>query len=120
MKTVQLAAVIVLVTVLAPAQSSQSETLENNLYSLALKTSIFQMEKEYGHIDDSVFGERMRTDYRHMIVEEDPLITKGLPTEFDNHSVEYLDSQARLENATGSGQVYAALVIRPMQNEGTT
>jgi len=39
-------------------------SVENNLYSMALKTSILQMEKEYGHMDDSVLGENMRTDYR--------------------------------------------------------
>jgi hypothetical protein len=120
MRTVQLAAVIVLVTVFAPAQSNQSETHEDNLYALALKTSILQMEKEYGHIDDTVLGERTRTDYRRMIVEENPLITKGLPTEFENHFVEYLDSQALVERYKKSGKSYGALVIQPMQNEGKT
>jgi hypothetical protein len=120
MRTVQLAAVLVLVTVFVPAQSKQSETHEDNLYALALKTSILQMEKEYGHIDDTVLGERTRTDYRHMIVQEDPLITKGLPTEFGNHFVEYLDSQALVERFKKSGKPYAALVIQPMQNEGKT
>jgi hypothetical protein len=120
MRTVQLAAVIVLVTVFAPAQSNQSETHADNLYALALKTTILQMEKEYGHIDDTVLGERTRTDYRHMIVEEDPLITKGLPTDLENHFVEYLDSQALVERYKKSGKSYAALVIQPMQNEGKT
>ena len=120
MRTVQLAALIVLVTVFAAAQSNQSETHEDNLYALALKTSILQMEKEYGHIDDTVLGERTRTDYRHMIVEANPLITKGLPTEFENHFVEYLDSQALVERYKKSGKSYATLVIEPMQNEGKT
>lgn len=118
MKTVKLATFMALVTVLAAAQSNQPETHEDSLYALALKTSIFQMEKEYGHIDDTVLGERTRTDYRHMIVEEDSLITKGLPTEFENHFVEYLDSQALLERYKKSGKSYATVVIQPMQNEG--
>lgn len=120
MRTVQLAAFMALVTVLAAAQSNQSETHEANLYAPALKTSILQMEKEYGHIDDTVLGERTRTDYRHMIVEEDPLITKGLPTEFENHFVEYLDRQALLERYKKSGKSYATPEIQPMQNEGKT
>jgi len=120
MRTVQLAAVIVFVTVFAPAQSNQSETHQDNLYTLALKTSILQMEKEYGHIDDTVLGQRTRTDYRHMIVEEGPLITKELPTEFENHFVEYLDKQALVERYKKLGKSYAALEIHPMQNEGKT
>jgi hypothetical protein len=120
MRTVELAAVIVLVTVFAPAQPNQSETQQENLYALALKTSVLQMEKEYGHIDDTVLGERTRTNYRHMIVEEDPLITKGLPTEFENHFVEYLDSAALVKRYKKLGKSFATLVIRPMQNEGKT
>jgi hypothetical protein len=119
MRIVQLA-VIVLVTVFASAQSNQSEAHGDNLYALALKASVLQMEKEYGHIDDTVLGERTRTDYRHMIVEQDPLITKGLPRAFENHFVEYLDSQALGERYKKSGKSYAALVIQPMQNEGKT
>ena len=120
MRTVQLAAVVVFVTVFALARSNQSEMHEDNLYTLALKARILQMEKEYGHMDDSLLGERTRTDYRHMIVEEDPLITKGLPIEFENHFVEYLDSQALVRRYQKLGKPYAALVIQPMQNEGKT
>jgi hypothetical protein len=120
MRTVQLAAVILLVAVFGPAQSNQSEPHGDNLYSLALETSILEMEKEYGHIDDTELGERTRTDYRHMIVEQDPLITKGLPTQFENHFVEYLDSKVLVERYKKSGKSYATLVIQPMQNEGKT
>jgi hypothetical protein len=119
MRTVQLAAVMVFVTVLVSAQSRQ-ETPQDNLYFLALKSSILQMETEYGHIDDTDLGERMRTDYRHMIVEEDPLITKALPAEFENHFVEYLDTQGLVGRYGKVGKPFAILVIRPMQNEGRT
>ena len=77
MTIVLLAACVTFVTVSISAQSNQSRPNDNNLYSLAMKTSVLLMEKEYGQSDDSVMGERMRTDYRHMIVQEDPLITKG-------------------------------------------
>ena len=120
MRTVLLAAVIVLVTVFAFAQSSLSETHEENLYAVALKTSILQMEKEYGHINDGVPGQATRTDYRHMIVEQNLLITKGLTREFENHFVEYLDSQALIERYKELGKSFPALVIQPMQNEGKT
>jgi len=58
------------------------------LYSLALKASILEKEKNWD-FDDSVAGERERTDFRHMIVERDPVITDGLPTEFESHFIEY-------------------------------
>ena len=120
MRTIQLAAVMAFVTVFGLAQSNQSETHEDSLYSIALQKSILKMEKEYGNIDDSVLGERMRTDYRHMVVEKDPLTTEGLPTEFENHFVEYLDNKALIERYDKLGKPYAVLAIHPMQNEGKT
>ena len=120
MRAVKLAAVIVLFTVFPPAQSANSERHNDNLYSLALKASILQMEKEYGKVDDTVLGERTQTDYRHMVIEKDPFITEGLPTEFENHFLEYLDHQALVDRYTKLGKPYAALVIRPMRNEGKT
>ena len=119
MKTVLLAAYVTFVAVSISAQSNQSRPNDNNLYSLALKTSSIQMEKEYGQIDDSVMGERMRTDYRHLIVQEDPLITKGLPTEFENHVIEYLDTDKLTDRYRMLGKSYSVLAIRPMHNEGT-
>lgn len=119
MKTALLAAWVAFGSVSLSAQSNQSPANDNNLYSLALKTSILQMEKDYGQSDDSVMGERMRTDYRHMIVQKDPLITKDLPTEFGNHVIEYLDSDELMERFRKLGKSYSVLVIRPMRNEGT-
>src|ERR1700756_732556 len=114
MRSVLLTATIALFTVVVSAQSNQSGPNEDNLYSLALKTSILKIEKDYGHIDDTVMGERIRTDYRHMVVEKDPLITEGLPTEFENHSIEYLDHQGLLERYIKLGKPYATLVIRSL------
>jgi hypothetical protein len=120
MKTALLVAFVALIAVSVSAQSEPSKNVENNLYSLALKTSILQMEKDWGHIDDSARSEEIRTDYRHMIVEKDSLITDGLPAEFDNHSVEYLDHEGLMARYTKLGKSYATLVIRPIQNEGPT
>jgi hypothetical protein len=118
MKTVLLVAFVALIAVSVSTQSEPTKHAENNLYSLALKTSILQMEKDEGHIDDSVHGERIRTDYRHMIVEKDPLITDGLPSEFDNHSVEYLDHDGLVARYRKLNKSYPTLVVRPIQNEG--
>jgi hypothetical protein len=54
-----------------------------------------------------------------MIVQEDPLITKGLPTEFENRVIEYLDTDKLRDRYRKLGKSYSVLVIRPMQNEGT-
>jgi len=120
MKTALLVAFVALIAVSVSAQSEPSKNAENNLYSLALKTSILQMEKDWGHIDDSARTEEIRTDYRHMIVEKDSLITDGLPAEFENHLVEYLDHEGLMARYRKLGKSYATLVIRPIQNEGTT
>src|SRR5437868_1117727 len=118
MKTVLLAACIAFIMISISALSNSPQANDNNLYSLALKTSILQMEKDWGHIDDSVGGENIRTDYRHMIVQKDSQITNGLPAEFENHFVEYLDSEGLVERYKNLRKSYAVLVIRPIQNEG--
>ncbi len=120
MKTVLLVAFVALIAVSVSAQSEPSKNAENNLYSLALKTSILQMEKDWGHIDDSVLGQEIRTDYRHMIVEKDPLVTDGLPTQFADHAVEYLDHEGLVARYRKLGKSYATLLIRPIKNEGPT
>jgi hypothetical protein len=51
--------------------------------------------------------------------EKDSLITDGLPAEFDNHSVEYLD-HGLMARYRKLGKSYATLVIRPIKNEGPT
>src|SRR5437868_9621865 len=120
MKTVLLAAFVALIAVSISAQSEPSKNFENNLYSVALKTSILQMEKDWGHIDDSLHGEQIRTDYRHMIVEKDPLITDRLSAEFDNHSVEYLDHEGVMARCRKLAKEYAVLGTRPIKDEGPT
>ena len=108
-----------LMTVAVPAQTPSSQAADQNLYSISLKTSILQMEKEYGHMNDSVPGESVRTNYRQMVVEKDPVITDALPTEFDGHAVEYLDDKGLIERFRNLGKSYAILRVRPIQNEGT-
>ena len=117
MKTVLLVACLAVITIPASAQSKPSENGGDNLYSLALKASILEMEKNWGNIDDSGLGERVRTDYHHLIVQKDPLITEGLPTNFDNHFVEYLDSSALIDRYKKAGKSYATLAIQPIKNQ---
>jgi len=118
MRTALLVASLAFITAFVSAQSSPSEMNQTNLYSIALKTSILEMEKNFGHIDDSFSG--IRTDYKHMIVEQAPSMTDGFPTEFENHFVEYLDAQALVDRHRKLGKPFAVLEIRPMKNEGKT
>jgi len=54
---------------------------EESLYSKALFASIAEMEKSYGHTDDSVSGTRIRTEYHHMLVKKDVGTTAKAPRE---------------------------------------
>src|SRR5689334_11354221 len=95
MRTVLLLAFMAFITVCVSAQSDPREPSDNNLYSIALKASVLQMEKEWGQLGHSALEDETRvpTDYRHMLVRKDPIITDDLPTAFDNHSIEFLDDQ---------------------------
>ena len=91
---------------------------EGDLYSIALAASIDEMQKSWGHIDDSDNGTSVRTDYSHVIVKQDPRITNGLPTQFGSHRIEYLDVQALIKRYNTLGKKLAVLEISPMVNEG--
>ena len=114
MRTILLAAFLSVVTPTMSGQSNSVQASEDNLYSLALKTSILQMEKDWGHIENP------HVDYHHMVVAKDSLVSDGLPTEFENHFVEYLDYQALLDRYRTLGRPFAVLEIHPIQNEGKT
>jgi hypothetical protein len=58
-----------------PQQRTGTAAKEESLYSKALFASIVEMEKSYGHIDDSDSGTRIRTDYHRILVEKDLGIT---------------------------------------------
>jgi hypothetical protein len=119
MKALLLALSMAVMTTSVLAQTPSSQAVDQNLYAVALKASILQMEREYGHINDSVSGESVRTDYRHMVVEKDSVITDALPTEFDGHVVEYLDNTGLMARYRKLGKSYPTLRIRPIRNEGT-
>jgi hypothetical protein len=117
MKTLAAVWCMALMTVTVPAQTPSSQAADRNIYSVALKASILQMEKEYGHMNDSVPGESVRTNYRQMVVEKDPVITDALPTEFDGHAVQCLDSKGMIERYRKLGKSYAILRVRPIQTQ---
>ena len=92
---------------------------EDNLYSKALFASIAEMEKSWGQIDDSSGRSGIRTDYRHMLVEKDPQITDGLPSQLGDYRVEYLDDQMKIDRFKRLRKEFSILKIHPMQSEGS-
>lgn len=100
------------------SQAGGGAIKEGNLYSVALFSSLAEMEKSWGYIDDGEHGSRIRTDYRNMIVVKDPAITDDLPSQFGEYRVEYLDNQAVIERCQKLGKEFSVLKIGPMHNEG--
>jgi hypothetical protein len=101
----------------ASAQESTGEK-KNNLYSAAVLASLDEMEKSWGHLDDSKGLNRIRTDYGHMFVVKDAEITDALPSQFGDHQVEYLDGRAQLDRYKTLRKEFPILKIHPMQTEG--
>ena len=90
-----------------------------NLYERALAASIEEMARAYGHIDDSYGGEFIRTDYRHLVVEKNEVITDDFARLLGEREVEYLDHRDLVTRARHLRKPFAILVGRPMVNEGS-
>lgn len=95
------------------AQDGGPQVKKDNLYSVALFASMAEMEKSWAHINDG-----HDTDYRHMLVEQNPAITEGLPSEFGDYHVEYLDTQAQVGRYKKLRKEFALFRIHPIQTEG--
>jgi hypothetical protein len=101
------------------SQASQTPAKKDSLYSTALFASIAEMEKSWGNIDDSDSGQRVRTDYRNVLVEKDAELTDRLPSQLGDHRVEYLDNQDLIARYKKLRKEFAVLRIHPAQNVGT-
>jgi hypothetical protein len=102
------------------SQEGGTSAKKDNLYSLALFASLSEMEKSWGHLDDSDNGSAIRTNYRHMLAEKDPEITNGLPSQLGEFRVEFLADQQQKERYHQLRKGYSILRIRPIQNDGST
>jgi hypothetical protein len=119
-KRVLVLAIVIFFVISGPTAISQTANpAKDDLYSLALQKSILQMEKEWGHLGHEALEEGVPTDYRHMIVQKDPIITDGLPTEFEKHSIEYLDDQELIDRYHKLNNSFEILKIGPIGNKGT-
>lgn len=118
--TIKRLAVLSLVSVLfvSPATpQAESSVKDDNLYSMALFAGLAEMEKSWGDIDDS-YGGRIRTNYRHVVVENDSETTYNLLSEVGNYHVEYLDNQALIARYKVKSKEFSVLKIYPVRNEG--
>jgi hypothetical protein len=115
--------VLAIVSFVISAHTAVSQTAappaKDDMYSLALQASILQMEREWGHLGHSALEEGVPTDYRHMLVWKDPIITDGLPTSFENHSIEYLDDQELIDRYRKLNNSFLVLKIAPIRNQGS-
>ncbi len=118
-RSVAFSLLLLLCALSASPQTGEAPAKDDNLYSMALLASMTEMEKSWGHIDDSNGGSGIRTDYHHMLVEKDPEITDNLPSEFGDYRVEYLDRQAQIDRYKKLRKQFSILRIHPMKNEGS-
>jgi hypothetical protein len=95
------------------SQTAEGQTNEKSLYAVALFTSLKQMDKEWGYIDDSYSG--IRTDYHHIVVQEDDTTYK-LPTRQGDYSVEYLNDGKLRVRRESLGKKFASLKVFPLRN----
>ena len=70
-------------------------------------------------IDDSNGGSSIRTDYRHALVEKDPEITDGLPSQRGDYQVEFLDRREQMDRYKKLQKEFAILRIHPIQSDGS-
>ncbi len=102
----------------ASPQQGGTPAKEDNLYSVALFTSISEMDKSWGHIDDSDGGSRIHTDYHRMLVQKDNEITDGLPSQLGDYRVEYLDYREQIDRYKKLRKEFSILKIGSMQSDG--
>jgi len=106
-------------------QQTDAPNEENNLYARALSATADEMEKSWGGIDEtccinSLRKKKIRTDYRHLIVEKSDQITEGLPARFGDHEIAYLDVRELSDRYRRLRKEFAILRIHPMRNSGTS
>jgi hypothetical protein len=109
------AIVLSLASPVGSSQAAKEETDEKSLYAVALFTSLKQMDKEWGYIDDSYSG--IRTDYHHIVVQEADTTYK-LPTRQGDYSVEYLNDGNLRARRESLGKDFASLKVFPLRNHG--
>ena len=92
---------------------------KDEIYSMALFSSLAEMEKNWGYLHFSGSGMYVPTDYHEMCVKKNPQVTEGLPTHEGNFHVEYLDSRELIERYKKLRKGFAVIEIQPMYSDGS-
>jgi len=87
---------------------------------MALVAGAAEMQKEWGYIDDGNRGNKIRTDYHHLIVRKNPEITDDLPSQSDEFHFEYLDDAALEARYKKLKKAFSILEVHPMHDRGST
>lgn len=112
--------VLILMVFVVPTSSQETSEANESLYSLALVAGVDQMQKQWGYIDDGDRGDRIRTDYHHLIVRKNPEITDDLPSQSDEFRFEYLDDAALLARYNKLKKAFSILEVHPIHDRGST
>ncbi len=89
--------------------------VNNNIYAVSLKVGIEEMKKQWDQIDDSMGGERVRTDYKDVIVQQDTFITGHLPSMLGDSRIQYLDHDQLIARFKKLKKCFSSLVIQPAE-----
>ena len=103
----------------APTSSQDTSESKDRLYSMALVAGVDQMQKQWGYIDDGDRGNKIRTDYHHLIVRKNPEITDDLPSKSDEFEFEYLDDSALLAKYNKLKKEFSILEVHPVHDRGS-
>ena len=117
--TVAFLACLALACAPASARSGRQSESTAHLYAVALEATLKQMAQEWGAIDDSDRGERIRTDYRNVVVMKDRFTPDGLPLRVGSAHVEYLDHDGLVQRAKQLRKPFAILEGAPIAVDGS-
>jgi hypothetical protein len=112
----------VLIALLAGQDTPQATAWQGtseSLYTRSLLASLNEISKRWGNIDDSLSGNRMRTDWNNVTVGKFPEITDDMPTRLEEFRIEYADLPALVDRYKRLRKEFSLLVAHPMTTEGS-
>jgi hypothetical protein len=115
----KLSFLVLFVVLCTPVFSQGISDTKDGLYSKALLAGVAEMQKQWGHIDDS-YDSRIRTDYHHLIVRKNPEVTEDLPARAGDFNFEYLDDATLLARYKNLGKGFSILEVHPIHDKGAT
>jgi hypothetical protein len=103
---------------IGPALSQEPLQSKDTLYSGALVAGVAEMQKQWSYIDDGDHGNRIRTDYYHLIVRKNPEITYDLPAQSAEFQFDYLDDTSLLGRYSKLKKGFSILEVHSIRDRG--